>query len=83
MLNSGCTKDEFLLKCLREICYISSLCEFSVKAKHIEVTYNRTADLLSRWKQTSNPLTKLKAMVNDQLIEHVIDNGIFQFSHNW
>ena len=83
VLNSGRTKDEFLLKCLREICYISSLCEFSVKAKHIEGTYNRTADLLSRWKQTSNPLTKLKAMVNDQLIEHVIDNGIFQFSHNW
>ena len=79
VLNSGRTKDEFLL----EICYITSLCEFSVKAKHIEGTYNRTADLLSRWKQTSNPLTKLKAMVNDQLIEHVIDNGIFQFSHNW
>ena len=85
VLNSGHTKDEFLIKFPREICYISSLFEFSVKAKHIEHiegTYNRTADLLSRWKQTSNPLTKLKAMVNDQLIEHVEHMGNTVFSTN-
>ena len=83
VLNSGRTNDAFLLQCIREICYVSSLCEFTVKAKHLEGRNNRIADLLSRWNSFKNPYQVLQDTVKGDLTEFIVHNDLFNFTHYW
>lgn len=49
VLNKGITRCQFMQTCLREICYLSAVFEFEIRAKHIKGVENRLPDLLSRW----------------------------------
>ena len=48
ILNSGHTRDAFMQKILREICFYAANLQFEVKAKHISGENNRLPDYLSR-----------------------------------
>jgi hypothetical protein len=50
-INSGKAKCPFLQKYIREICFISAVYEFEIKAQHISSSENRLADHLSRFEQ--------------------------------
>ena len=41
--------DQFMLKCLRQIAWISTQSEFYIRAKHIASKNNILPDALSRW----------------------------------
>ena len=49
VINSGRSKLEFLQNALREICFLSAVNEFQVKAQFLKGSLNRKADMLSRW----------------------------------
>ena len=84
VLNSGRSKDPFLLSCLRELCYISAAGEFQVRARHLEGKDNRIADLLSRWDQIVDPLNKLRELSPGvELVSTVITDSLFSFTHDW
>ena len=48
-LNKGATRCQFMQACLREICYLSAIFEFEIRAQHIPGVSNRLPNLLSRW----------------------------------
>ena len=48
VLNSGKTKDPFMLKCVREIAFLCANSNLEIKAVHIPGVDNRLPDLLSR-----------------------------------
>ena len=57
VINSGKTRDAFMQRCLREICYLTAKAQCIVRAVH----QNRLPDLLSRW--------SLSAQVQDKFYE--------------
>ena len=46
--NKGATRCQFMQGCLREICYLSAIFEFEMRAQHIPWVSNWLPDLLSR-----------------------------------
>ena len=54
LINQGVSKDEFHQSCLREICFVAAVNEFSIKAQHIRGVDNRVSDTLSRWLLNDN-----------------------------
>lgn len=84
VINSGSTKDKYMQKCLRELCFISAVHEFEVRAKHISTEENRLADYLSRWhmdKRYSDEFSSLVKIRNYQ--EIFIQDSDFEFLNNW
>ena len=86
VINSGRTRDPFLLKCLRELCFISSIHEFTIRARHLTSNENRIADILSRWDILNNPKNLFEQATKDlhfQLKEYVITDELFKLSCKW
>ena len=54
MINSGSTKDPFMLRCLRELCFTSALHDVDFRVRHIPGEHNTLADALSHWDNTSS-----------------------------
>ena len=82
VINRGVSKDSFHQSCLREICYIASVNEFTIKTQHTCREDNRLADILSRWHLNRNS----EALFREQLGEIEgsripVDNDLFQFSN--
>ena len=83
-INSGVVKDEFMLACLREICYLCMFFDFQLRAIHIPGVDNRLPDLLSRWelhpkfREEFFRRTRLQVMVENSCpVEY------FNWSCNW
>ena len=78
------TKDSFLQKCLREICYLAATNEIEVKAKHLPGVENRIPDLLSRWALGKQFREQFWLEVADNPVRQIhVDNKLFRFSHKW
>ena len=84
VLNSGKSKDEALLKCLREICYFSAMHEFEIRAEHLPGVENRKSDLLSRWHLDGKYKRLFEAEFNNLNLKIVdVSKDNFKFSHKW
>ena len=69
VLNSGRARDDTLTACARNIWLLSALHNITLKVTHIAGSQNNIADLLSRWKNTSQDYEKLyKKILNPQWI---------------
>lgn len=83
-VNSGRTKDEYMLKVLREIAFLSVQYDFLVRTKYLDTRANRPADILSRWDQTQNPEKQfLKALGKERMVQLNIKEENFKFSNDW
>ena len=63
VLTTGRCKDHILAVCARNIWLISAIYNFQIKAQHISGHRNVTADLLSRWTNSTLDNEKLQALV--------------------
>jgi hypothetical protein len=70
VINTGKTRDTFMQRCLRELCYISATNDIQLFAKHIPGVDNRIPDMLSRW------------TVSDALKENFIHNELKNFNNS-
>ena len=59
VLNSGRARDDTLATCARNIWLLSALYNITLKVTHIAGSQNNMADLLSRWKNTTQDYEKL------------------------
>ena len=59
VLTSGKTKDTFLSTCASNVWLICAIFNIHIRVWHIPGKSNHTADLLSRWTITKDPLNKL------------------------
>ena len=48
VINAGKSKDPFMLRCVREICFLCATHSLEIKAQHIAGVDNRIPDYLSR-----------------------------------
>ena len=84
VINSGASRDSFMQKCLRELCYIEAIFQFDIRAKHIVGEDNRIADYLSRWHSHQRFQDLFKSSVNLSKYEEVIvSETCFSFLSNW
>ena len=84
VINAGKSKDVFLLKCLMELCFISAVFEYKIRAVHLTSKENRLSDLLSRWNLNLSYQKEFKKCLSDyQLHELMISEKLFTFSHKW
>ena len=79
---SGKTRSPFLQQCLREICYISSIYDFHIRASYLEGVENRIADSLSRWHLHDKfKLCFFSSFENRNcLIEDLVTESYFRFT---
>jgi hypothetical protein len=84
LLNTGKSKVEFLQKCLRELCLVTSLYEFQLKAVHIRSTENRVSDCLSRWHLDEKYRSEFYQQVPYTSMESItLDDTFFKFQYDW
>ena len=84
VINKGRTRDLFLQKCLREICFLAASAEVEVRAKHISGENNRLPDLLSRWSIDTKNQELFWVAVKDRDVQEVcVDESLFDFTHSW
>ena len=84
VLNKGVTKDGFQANCLREIAFMASKNEFSIRARHVPGVENRIPDLRSRWESTAQAELKLRELTKGYwLIKEKITEEIFYFTYTW
>ena len=70
VLNIGRARDNILATCARNIWLLSALYNITLNVTHIAGSDNNVADLLSRWKNTSQDYEKLYQKI-------LIHNGLF------
>ena len=68
VLNTGRCRNPFLNSCLREICYLSALFEFQVRAVHLPGESNCVTDTLSRWYDNTP--------AKEQFLAHALRNNL-------
>ena len=79
-INSGCSRDHLLQKCLRELHIWSGVYSIEIKTEHIRSEDNRICDLLSRAHKSEVYKQKLKAaLAEHDLKRFYIHNEIWQF----
>lgn len=80
VLNKGITRCQFMQTCLREICYLSAVFEFEIRAKHIKGVENRLPDLLSRWDLHQKYQTEFMEVFVGQEV-HITDDQFKMFDY--
>ena len=84
VINSGKTRDGFMQKCLRELCYITTKCQCVVRVIHLPSAQNRLPDLLSRWSLNPGALSELiRLTAQMDMRKKQIPYAFFFFSHLW
>ena len=81
VLNSGKTKDPYMLRIIREIAYFSVTYNFQVKAVHLAGEFNRIADGLSR--APIDPSVCLDSCIGLDWEECHISDEIFEVTDPW
>ena len=83
IINTGCSRDEFLQKCLRELAYSALKHEFITKAKHLLEVDNENLDLLSRWSYSSQIWVEFwEHTKNWNLVENECAEHMFEFTYD-
>ena len=83
VLNRGFCRDKFLQSCLREICFHSAINEFQIRAHEISSCENRIPYYLSRWDLSPKFRSSFfQAVKGQHLVEYIVDESLFTFSHD-
>lgn len=80
-LNKGSTRCSFMQGCLRDICFLSAIFEFEIRAQHISGINNRLPDLLSRW--DLHPSYKAEFFKLFQGTEMFVADELFKVNNHW
>ena len=80
-LNSGRTRDPFMLKILREIAFLCARENTQIRGVHLLGVNNRLADHLSRSHLHSTE--NIAAMVPHDWQEVIVDDSMFCFDDYW
>ena len=71
-------------KCIRELTFISATHEFELKAEHIPGVKNPISDLLSRWKNDTLDIPKLKELIGLEPYHEInITEDMFELNEFW
>jgi hypothetical protein len=65
ILNSGRGRDPILHYIARNLWLLEAALDCDIVFSHVRGIHNSTADLLSRWHVTNNPISKLFALLNN------------------
>lgn len=83
-VNSGRTRDKYMLKVLREIAYLSMKHEFLIRARFLDTKKNRPADILSRWNDIKEPRKMFyQSLGCNTLKEITVNDDLFLFTNDW
>ena len=63
VLTTGRARDEIFVTCARNVWLLTAMYNIQITVSHIAGTKNILADLLSRWKNTTDNYDKLKALL--------------------
>ena len=84
VINSGKTRDNVLLSCLREITYIACTHEFELRAIHLSSAENRLADWLSRWHMDCSYRDRFLAEIGClDYTDILVSDNAFKFENDW
>ena len=84
VINSGKTRDGFMQKCLRELCYITAKYQCVVRVVHLPGAQNRLPDLLSRWSLNLGAPSEFRKLTGHMdMRKKQIPDAFFFFSHPW
>jgi hypothetical protein len=85
VVNSGRSNgDSFMMSCTREIAYHAALKEFEFRVTHLEGKKNGISDILSRWHDVTDPMSKFRELVGDEPVHEItIDEDMFDFVGLW
>ena len=84
VVNRGKAHNRFSQACLREICYITAKANAVIKVVHLEGSLNRICNSLSRWGKSDTAKDTFYSLTKGyKLTEIRIEEGLFQFSHDW
>ena len=82
-VNSGRTRDKFMLKCLRELAWVTATNNTWVKIVHKPGKLQIIPDLLSRWYTGSEPRRKFKQLTNNKWKRRSISIKQVVFNSSW
>ena len=84
LLNTGKSKCPLLLRCAREIAFMSAVGGFYIWSLHIQGLENRRSDFLSRWSLGPQFQEKFwEEVKGEEVQEVIITPDKFQFTANW
>jgi hypothetical protein len=83
VLNSGRSKDKFMLQCLREIAFTAAKQNFQIKAIHVKGVDNRIADLLSRAPVSQKAASSLSSVLDDSWVQVTALDQYFYPVNDW
>lgn len=84
VINTGRTRDPFLLKCIRELAYLSATGQFQIKACHIPGVENRVSDWLSRWHLSHKYADRFWTEMGSRQVREVqLPGDSFTFINDW
>ena len=82
-VNSGKSKDKFMLKCIREIAWISAKKDFLLRLEHLAGSSNTISDSLSRWYSSAEARRKFKQLTGNKWKRKSVSPEMFKFVSNW
>ena len=82
-INSGDSRDCFMLKCLREIIWITAKLQILLRAKFIGSKQNVLPDALSRWYIDSNACRTVKRIINKDWTRKSVSTQELSFHCIW
>ena len=82
-INRGRTKDTFLLKCLREIAWITTKNQILIRAVYLSTKANTIPNALSRWYQSAEARRKFYRLTNRKWKRRSVNTNMFQFISPW
>ena len=84
VINSGKSRDAFMQRCLREICYLTAKAQCVVRAVHLPGVQNRLPDLLSRWSLSAQVQDRFHQLTaHRDMVQVHVNEQMFEFSHDW
>ena len=80
-INSGASRDPYMLKCLREITWVCAENQILLKAVYIESKANKIPDLLSRWYNGTGARHEFKRCTDNTWKRRSISKQLTTFSN--
>ena len=82
-INSGRLRDEFTLRCLREIAWLSAKNEFLLRAQYIRSSDNEIPDSLSRWYKSSEQRRRFRRLTDRSWKRRSVTINDQKFMADW
>jgi hypothetical protein len=84
VLNTGRTRDPYMLDCVREILFTAAVPTFEFRACHISGVENRLPDYLSRWYNSGESRRAFKReTANRRMVRRSISQDLTRFCNTW